>query len=124
RCRFVIEVASRPARGTDPHLPDFADWYRAIRFIDYLDHSAGHKSMPSLVLWSVQRGECDEAGLSGDEIVEEMRRNASLGLVDLVPSHGSGANSEPHHIVAWERAGGRGQNSGEPCWVKYRVGNS
>src|SRR5262249_15603163 len=65
-----------------------------------------------------------EAGLSGSEIVEEMRRNAGLCLVDLGPGHGSGADSELHHIVARERAGGRGQNGGEPYWEKYRVGNS
>src|SRR5262249_30130968 len=73
---FVIEVAGRPPCGADPHLPDLADWYRAIRCIDDLNHAAGHESMPSLVLWSVQRGECHDAALSGNEIVEETRRNA------------------------------------------------
>src|SRR5262249_17482762 len=124
RRRFVIEVAGRPPCGADPHLPELADWDRVIRCIDDLDHAAGHEPMPSLVLWSVQRGECDEAGLSGSEIVEVMRRNAGLCLVDLGPGHGSGADSELHHIVARERAGGRGQNGGEPYWEKYRVGNS
>jgi hypothetical protein len=124
RRRFVIEVAGRPPCSADPHLPDLADWDRAIRCIDDLDHAAGHESMPSLVLWSVQRGECDEASLSGNEIVEEMRRNAGLGLVDLGPGHGSGAYSEPHRIVARERADGRGQNGGEECREKHRVGNS
>src|SRR5262249_19821469 len=39
RRRFVIEVASRPPCGADPHLPDLADWYRAIRCIDDLNHA-------------------------------------------------------------------------------------
>src|SRR5262249_38737490 len=95
-----------------------------IRCIDDLDHAGGHESMPSLVLWSVQRGERHEAALSGNEIVVEMRRNAGLGLVDLGPAHGSGADSEPHRIVARERVGGGGQNGGERCRVKHRVGNS
>src|SRR5262245_44897121 len=124
RRRFVIEVAGRPPCGADPHLPDLADGYWAIRCIDDLNHAAGHESMPSLVLWSVQRGECHDAALSGNEIVEEMRRNAGLGLLDLGPGHGPGADSELHRIVARECAGGRGQNGGERCRGKHRVGNS
>src|SRR5262245_19024031 len=80
RRRFVIEVTGRPPCGADPHLPDLADWYRVIRSIDDLNHAAGHEAMPALVLWSVERGECDDTNLSGNEIVEEMRRNAGLGL--------------------------------------------
>src|SRR5262245_43908670 len=124
RRRFVIEVAGRPPCSADPHLPDLADWYRVIRCIDDLDPPAGHESMPSLVLWSVQRGECHDAALSGNEIMEEMRRNAGLGLLNLGLGHCSGADSELHRIVARERAGGRGQNGGEHCRVKHRVGNS
>jgi hypothetical protein len=53
-----------------------------------------------------------------------MRRNAGLGLLNLGPGHGSGADSELHRIVARERVSGRGQNGGEPCRPEHRVGNS